>query len=366
MDDAIRTRNYGIDVFRIVSMLFIICVHLVSYGFGPSSGGVELSNTLQGNIMNTFVICGVNSFGLISGFVGIRNTPKYSNIVLLWLQALIYSALFFCIYAFLGLHTLNAAEVIKSLTPVLHNKWWYLSKYVILFLMMPILNKGLRQISKRELEIVLLGVYVLYFSSEFIFRTNTFESNGGYSVAWLVFLYMLGAYLSLYWEKRRKGAKQIVIYLTLCTLTMLMKYLIVFLGGIINKNISGGIVFSYVSPLIVFESVALLSFFSTLSIRCERLIQIIRIMSSTSFGVFLIHTHKAFLQMFTKPLIFLNDFKEWYTLPLILLTSIVVYVVCSAIELCRIKLFSILKLKEKLLIIEDVLYVQACNERKHD
>ena len=85
------SRNYGIDLLRIVSMLMVVILHVLGQGgvlktSAPLSVGYEIAWFLE-----IMCYCAVNCYALISGYVGVGSKFKYSNIVNIWLQVIWYS-----------------------------------------------------------------------------------------------------------------------------------------------------------------------------------------------------------------------------------------------------------------------------------
>ena len=86
-------RNYGIDFLRILSMLFVLLLHILKQG-GILSALDKLS--LGYNLawfIEVCAYCAVNCYALISGFIGYGSKHKYSNIINLYIQTAFYALL---------------------------------------------------------------------------------------------------------------------------------------------------------------------------------------------------------------------------------------------------------------------------------
>ena len=89
MSDAItlprQERNWGIDMFRIVSMLLVVTLHVMGQG-----GVLSYSKGINNNFAWLFEVgayCAVNCYALISGYVGVKSKFKYSNIMYsMWIK----------------------------------------------------------------------------------------------------------------------------------------------------------------------------------------------------------------------------------------------------------------------------------------
>ena len=85
----IRERNYGIDLLRLVSMLYVVILHVLGQG-GVLGAVAEGSAQYQiAWFLEVWSLCAVNIFGIISGYVGFTEKEKphiYANYLVIWLQ----------------------------------------------------------------------------------------------------------------------------------------------------------------------------------------------------------------------------------------------------------------------------------------
>ena len=99
MDGNMRTgrerqqRNLGIDLLRIFCMFLICILHVCGQGRAMVryAGREEVWYSVY--ILETAAYCAVNTYGMISGYVGVRSVRRPSRIVELWLRVFWYSAL---------------------------------------------------------------------------------------------------------------------------------------------------------------------------------------------------------------------------------------------------------------------------------
>ena len=116
----------------------------------------------------------------------------------------------------------------------------------------------------------------------------------------------------------------------------------------------GGWLFSYTSPTMRLEAFALLVFFDHL--RVTRFKKFISLLSTLSFGVYLIHYHPHVISRFLQ-----GRFVDFVTLsPLVmtlavLLAAIAIFALCVAIDFVRLRLFQALRVKERLIVLEEKL-----------
>ena len=71
-------RNRGVELCRIVLMIFITMHHIIAFNYGLYTNPELISYVDRAVLIfiNSFLICAVNVFFLISGYFGIRMNEK--------------------------------------------------------------------------------------------------------------------------------------------------------------------------------------------------------------------------------------------------------------------------------------------------
>lgn len=123
-------RNFGIDLYRILSMVNIINLHINLYS---SNLKIEPSSDKFKSIylLEIFSLWSVDGFGLISGVVGYRRY-KFSNLIYFWFQYSFYSFLF-TLYLYIT-NRLLLKDVFVSIFPIGLSRRWYFNKNFTLML----------------------------------------------------------------------------------------------------------------------------------------------------------------------------------------------------------------------------------------
>nr|MCR4925311.1 acyltransferase [Clostridiales bacterium] len=304
--------------------------------------------------------CAVNCYALISGYVGVNSKHKYSNIAILWLRVLFYSVIICIIFKICLPDTVNTKNLFASFFPVLTNQYWYFSAYFLLFLIIPILNSALNNLSKKQLQVILISVvfinsiFMPFFQN--VFLDTAFKLNSGYSTIWLMFLYLIGGYIKKYgFLEKLKKIWLFLIYISACLLTLLSKYLM----PIITKKLLGSSKYqdmwiSYISITIVVSSIALLLLFERIDFKSSFSKKIVTFFSPLAFSVYIIHMQPCFYDYFVK-----TKFKQIADLPLwqgvLLLFALAIgfFIAFSLIDTIRHYLFIGLKIKPRLESLEN-------------
>ena len=126
-------RNYGIDFLRILSMLFVLLLHILKQGGILSS----LDKLSLGYNLAWFIevcaYCAVNCYALISGFIGYGSKHKYSNIINLYIQTAFYALLATGVFYVISPDEIGEKAFIKAILPFGFNLYWYFTAYFCMF-----------------------------------------------------------------------------------------------------------------------------------------------------------------------------------------------------------------------------------------
>lgn len=356
-------RKSNIEVLRIISMFLIVAHHFsVHGGFKLLQSTVSI-NRIWVQLLQMGGKIGVDIFVIISGYFLIQSSKnKLSKVLKLWVQLLFYSLIIYLIFVIVGDATLSIKELIKNIFPVIFTKWWFASTYFILYLLTPYLNKLLISFSKNEYQNFLILLTVLWCIIP-TFTTNLFQSN---PLIWFIYLYALAGYIRLYGLLDSVRAKTCILLAVLTSmLTFLSAVFFDILGLKVNIFSEHATYFFEMQKLpILIISVLLFLGFSRIDIGSNRGINIV---ASATFGVYLIHDNN-YVRVFLWENLFKNaSFAHSdYLIPYSILVIILVYVVCTLIELMRIYLvekrympwLTIIseKIKNKLKKLQDSIY----------
>ncbi len=350
----VKERNVGIELLRIVSMFMIVMLHCL--GHGGILDSLPPPEPFSGSSAVWFVECAcygaVNLYALITGFVCVKSKWRVSRIFEIWLQVFLYSVLFSVIFKFfVPSIRVGNGEFLFSFFPVISKQYWYFTSYFALFFLIPFLNKIVNDISKRTHFALIIGIFIL-FSAIMPFANymggDIFNLNDGYSTMWLIALYIIGAYIKLYFDdfSSIKQYKLLIIYLVCATAACFSKSVLIYFDSRVSLDfeINSNMFITYNSPLIVIGAVCLFVFFARLNIK--RLKKIIFKLSPLAFGVYLISEHSCVKQAFI-----LKHFEPYFDRPWYILLvmavgyALIVYIACSLIDYLRSKIFTLFKVR---------------------
>lgn len=343
-------RNYGIDFFRMLSMLMVLVLHVLGYG-GILRNAAALSVNYEAAwLLNILAYGAVNCYALISGYVGVGSTYKSHKIVMLWLQVVFYT-----LFITLAFFILVPDAVVggkpweMAMLPVLFDQYWYFTAYFCMFFFIPVLNYLLHTLDKKEMVKLLLATVLLFSIYPTIRGDDIFGTRSGYSVLWLAVLYLIGGYIKKYRLADGIGRKKAMLTFLGCVfVTWGSKFILEYSSFYKSGEVTGwNYLVSYVSPTILLGAIALLLFFANSPMRGKRTSRLIRLFAPAAFSIYLIHLHPLCIDN-----LLLNRFISFADKPVLQMVADIgvvvgtVYVVCSLADMVRIKMFKLLRIEQ--------------------
>lgn len=311
------SRNYGIDFLRLIAMFFVVVLHSLGHGGVLNSVSLNSLNYKFAWFLEIIAFCAVDMFAIISGYVSYSSLSKkrkikYSNYINLWLQVVFYGLVICFVLNIINPSIIERKDYITAFFPVMTKSYWYFTAYTGLFIILPFITEGIKNIKIEKLKKLFI-VFIITFSLLEIISPK-FNFNSGYSFIWITILYVLGAIM-----KKANIGKSIKNYQLL--IIIIIMYFFTFLYKMYGFEISKyGIItitkdtfIDYTSPSILLIAILYVLLFSRL--RFNNIInKIIKFVAPSTFAIYLINDNN-FIRTY-----YINDlFKK--------------YVNCSSIKL---------------------------------
>ena len=190
-------RNSNLEMARIVSMLMIVAFHQIIFTQRtfPDSPDVSVLTYAFGC---TLGLAGVVVFTLITGYFMVNQKITVTKILKLLLEVWFYSiAIRICGLLFFG-DTLNDEYILDMLFPILSDEYWFVSSYLILVLLSPLINLCLHKISARAHLALCIGMLFITWGLFSIHNTTIDNAPVVSKHLSLITLYCIGAFISLH------------------------------------------------------------------------------------------------------------------------------------------------------------------------
>lgn len=293
-----KERNSNYELMRIISMFLIVLYHTILHG-GTINLAINPYCKEILHLLELITIVHVNSFILVSGYFQSEGKFKLSKLFELMLLCFFYKFVIIVLFQHFDIISLSKGQIVKELFPIEIVQNWYFKYYILLYLLSPFINIGLKQLSKKN-YIKLLGVMFFIFSIIPICTNGYGLENNGYTLYQFIYLYIVGAYLRKYpldkeviFSKLSKWNWRLILLAIMFCMVLfnfiLYKCSFKFIG--INSVIDELCLYYrnynmlYSNPLIVIQSLAYFIFFGTFNFTSN----IINHISKITFGIYLIH-----------------------------------------------------------------------------
>lgn len=351
------TRHYGIDALRILSIFMVLVLHILGLGGIADAAAFPEPRFLTAWTLEAAAYCAVNCYALITGFVMIQGKYRYTNLILLWLQVALFSVLGTVLFYFLKPGSVSKLTLLLSPFPVFRKTFWYFSCYFVLYLLIPFCNRALHSLSRRQAKVLCVLLVLSFSVLPTLMNVDAFGLGGGYSPLWLMALYIIGACIRKFDLGATIKSWVLVGGFVLSVLVSVGLFALLHLEPLsaLLKVWRKSLLILYTSPTILFNGIALFLLFTRIQFKRTWIIKIIRLLSPVTFGVYILHTHPQIGKVFfmDKPFAVFADYPIPLMILAVLISAVAMFVFFGAVDRLRIWVFDILKLKKRLLALEE-------------
>lgn len=332
-----KERSSNFELMRIIMMIAIIAHHYV-----VNSGITNYYNysniTANMIFLQLFGFAGkamINGFLLITGYFMIKSKFSIEKFIRIYLQVKFYKVTIYILLILAGVDTFSFTGFIKMIFNFVYGvNIGFTATFLLLYLLSPFINILINKLTKKQYTILL--VILLFYST--IISTFSYSNNTFNEIGWYITVYMIGGYIRIYPIKIFNNKK---LYIIIKPVLIILSYLSIIIIDIFN-NISGMElpIYYFVNNankiLAILLAISMFLLFKNINIKYNRFINTI---SLATFGVLLIHANSDAMRYFIWNLTFKVP-EQYYSNMLILhaiLTVGIIYVVCTIIELLRMK-----------------------------
>ena len=282
-------RQSNIELLRIFAMIGVIILHYIASPGHVLENAIDEGGYYSIALVNSLYVCAVDLFVFISGFF-MWKSKEVS--VKKPIQLLVELILFQELLAFVSV--IHKGESFRHCLNMLLPQNYFVTLYVALYFISPLINKSLNSLTKEQYKYWLTAL-VLLFSIEPILidvlegikgsdimgasTIGILGSESGYTIVTFLLIYIIGAYFGRFqirWSKK----KGVSIALSTVLILTVWKIIEIRLGRSIGAE-------HYQNPVIILEAVAIFMLFSHIKIQSKIINQI----SKTCFTVFIIHAN---------------------------------------------------------------------------
>ena len=336
-NSSTKVRNSNLEILRIISMVLIVAHHYAVHGFRTIEMTYSFNRYVVG-ILSLGGKLGVACFVLISGYFMVYSRFTLNKLIKLIAETWFYSVGIILLFLFVltPVEPIGLKEIIKLIFPIGYGNYWFMTDYIMLMLISPILNLTISKMGKEMHQNLLIGATILWsIMPSFVLANYGFNELG-----WFVVLYFFAAYIRKYICFEKNARKHFMIAIISYSMIIISNILLIYLGHIFETDIltnQSTHFMSLNSIFILVTAVELLIGFVKLSPHYNKTINKL---ASAALGVYLIHDNGMF-RPYLWGIILKNT--EMYYSEFLLVHAVVsilsVYIVCSCIDLSRQRTF---------------------------
>ena len=333
---ASQKRDANLDLLRITSMLLIVFLHSIDH-----SGVLEMADIVRGGVKLyvsfAYAMCQVcvNCYVMLSGYYLVKSEFRLQKLLVLWMEVVFYSFTLKLLFMLTGREAFSELSLLSCFAPFLTGRYWFITIYVGLYLVFPFLNKLVYAMGKKEHALLNACLFVLFSLSISIYPAfKGMNSGNGWGLAWFVVLYLVAAWLRLYYTPSCKPA---VLLAAFAGIPLLMSV------GQACADVSGVVIFQriisnwyrYDSVPVYLMTLAIFAAFLNIRIENRRIEKAVCSAAPLTLGVYLIHAH-ADVSPWLWEMLDLPRYmgRAWF--PLLQLGCVLtIYVLCTAIDAAR-------------------------------
>lgn len=209
---------------------------------------------------------------------------KIKKFVKLLGQIWFYSYSILILYLLFSTEKVETKNILRCMLPITYSEYWFLTTYILLYLLSNFINKFLNSISKKEYEVIIV-ILLLIWS---IIPTLILGKIEFSDIDWFILLYFIGAYLKKYPIKYFENQKRnFGIFSVLILLGMISVFVLDLLYDRFGFNpLHFTLPMNQILCLAI--SIYLFVIFKNMRIKNNKIINKI---SACTLGVYLIHGH---------------------------------------------------------------------------
>lgn len=327
-----KIRQSNFELLRIIAMFLILFHHFYYNNFNFDYAKITIPQFII-QFLSSFGKVGVCIFILITGYFSVDSKFKLKKLLKLVGEVLFYSWILLVVYLVFIDKNITKKEFVKCLLPISQNEYWFITTYLVLYVLSDYINILIKSLSKKQMQ-SLIGVLFVIWSllPSLTFFSKMFSTKFEFSnLDWFILMYLIGAYLKKFPLKKLTINRSILL-LIICLIINIIS--ILFFNKNFYKLKINPLDYSWTMNLLIslFTSILIFNIFSKINIKNKFINKI----STGVFGVYLLHT-----QILMRNVIWFKIFnitKYVYTAKILIyevFVIIVIFVVCTIIDFIR-------------------------------
>ena len=330
-----KPRHLGVDALRIVSMLMVVGLHMYTeFGLQPHFSFKSPPGAAAW-LLYLFMYCAANCFGMISGYVGVKQGFRPSKALSLVLQVgFIHIAPHVIALLWRRSFSLRGLYQFMLTAPA---TYWYATAYFALLFFQPALSAAIQAMSRRQFRALLVAMAILFC----LLKGDPFHVQEGFSTLWLIAMYFFGGYVRRFESEFRWKPWQ---YALAAGLTVAAEFASLAVSVLLRFPLDAYFVRYNSLPALLCAFFLLLAF---AKIRTAPRVPaaVTRYFAPAAFGVYLIHRQPE-IRALIERLSALCQISPslLFLFPAACAFTLAVFLACALVERLRLRLFRVLRI----------------------
>ncbi len=279
-------RMSNFELMRGILMYMIVLLHIVGLGVLNYDNPISRSegNFIAGNFIESFSICAVNAFVLLTGYWGIKF--KLSKLLRFYLPVWFYSviiALFFFVFE-------GERFGFTNLFPFTFQRYWFFTSYILLYFVSPVLESFISMLdSSKKWGAVIIFIVILFFLYPSITRMSFSNYDRGFGVINFSCLYLIGRYLRIRFHGKEKSVQKCLLCIFIYCMASIMIFGLTLGEAYYFGNYLGwkSLWYGYDTIFVLIASVSILLLFRNISLHSKQ----VNFLAPSFFFVYIMHEH---------------------------------------------------------------------------
>lgn len=323
-----NTRQSNFELLRILCMLGVLLNHTLQTLWNIHTPTFTWENECRIFLMNMAIVA-VNCFVMISGYFTIRLSWK--GLAKYYLQCVFYAIILF-IPCILSGNTLTFADFATIPFACSRNEW-FVSVYLALMLISPLLNFALKNIPNENRKLVLILLLIIDIYLGYIQQVKQVAAEG-YELVHFITLYYIGNHIANLPQKEYNYGRWAVATFFIMTILHLIKMHFFPISIIYSLH--------YNSPCVLIASALVFLCARNWTIQSRQ----INWIAGSVFAVYLIHRNPYFAPYYWSVMKAIRDIGPWYVTPFLVGgASLLAYCLFIGIDKLRLLIFQPMETK---------------------
>lgn len=333
-------RDLRLDFLKILAMFGIVFIHVVNFGGAFTVTAEHPVQSILLLIMFSLGYAMTNVFVIVSAWMLSEREIRPKKAIRLTIKATVYASVIYGVLCLTGVIDFRVMDALRNVFAIITRQYWFLTAYVVMYLLSPYLNRLLGSLEISEFKTLLwivLGISSIV-PTVFLFfpGRSLIDPDPGQTFIWFISLYALVYFMKKYHlHIIRARKKALILTIPACVAILVASYFAMSWMSVKMGMDGAGCWRLFFNSSIPVVLISLSIFFLTLylpesfgrksgGIMCS--------IASTTIGVYLISSHPQLNNLIGNWTRALFELWPGWTVALALASALVIFAVTSVIE----------------------------------